>query len=141
MSDLRSAKGSCLCGAVKLSTSSMENSMAACHCGTCRKWGGGPFMEVSCGKDVQFEGEDCVAIYDSSEWAERGFCKKCGTHLFYRLKGSQEYQIPVGIFGDTIFPKFDLQVFIDRKPEYYSLANETKVMTEAEIYEMYASKN
>ena len=22
----------------------------------------------------------------SSAWAERGFCKNCGSHLFYRLK-------------------------------------------------------
>ena len=52
MSDLVSTKGSCLCGSVTISASLLKNEMAACHCGMCRKWGGGPFMEVSCGVDV-----------------------------------------------------------------------------------------
>jgi len=141
MSELKEMSGSCLCGSVSLSTPSMKNSMAACHCGMCRKWGGGPFMEVSCGKNVKIDGEEFVKIYDSSEWAERAFCKKCGTHLFYRLKETQEHQIPVGFFADNISPGFDLQVFIDRKPENYSFAEKTKEMTEQQIYEMYAPKD
>ena len=32
MSELSVVKGSCLCGAVKLSTSSMNHHVAACHC-------------------------------------------------------------------------------------------------------------
>ena len=141
MSELLTAEGSCLCGAVTLKTTTMSQQLVACHCGMCRKWGGGPFLEVDCGQGVEIDGEDHVAVFDSSEWAERGFCKKCGTHLFYRLKGQQEYQIPVGLFGDSISPVFTLQVFIDRKPEYYTFAEETEKMTEAQIYEMYAPKD
>ncbi|NIT13149.1 MAG: GFA family protein, partial [Candidatus Dadabacteria bacterium] len=51
----------------------------------CRKWCGGPLMAVNCGTDVTFEGEDNITVYDSSSWAERGFCSGCGSHLFYRL--------------------------------------------------------
>jgi len=82
-----------------------------------------------------------VVVFDSSDWAERGFCKHCGTHLFYRLKEPQEYQIPVGFFGDSAAPEFGLQVFVDRKPDNYTFANDTKEMTEAQIYEMYAPKS
>ena len=140
MDQFSSAKGSCLCGAVSLSTTRMAKQFAACHCGMCRKWGGGPLLAVDCGSDVQIEGAESVVVFDSSDWAERGFCKHCGTHLFYRLKEPQEYQIPVGFFGDSVAPEFELQVFVDRKPDNYTFANDTKEMTEAQIYEIYAPK-
>ena len=141
MNELASNKISCLCGAVTLTTKPITQQFAACHCGMCRRWGGGPLLAVDCGTEVQFDGDEFVAVYNSSEWAERGFCKKCGTHLFYRLKDSQEYQIPVGLFEEAVALKFGLQVFIDRKPDYYTFADITKKMTEEEIYEMYAPKS
>jgi hypothetical protein len=134
MSDVNIAKGSCLCKAVNLSTTSINHHVAACHCNMCRKWGGGALLGVECNSDVTFEGEENIGIYQSSEWAERGFCKKCGSHLFYRLKDSQHYYIPVGIFDNNEGLIFDLQVFIEEKPEYYSFANETKNMTGAELF-------
>lgn len=139
MSDLISAKGSCLCGAVTLTTASMNKSLGVCHCGMCRKWSGGPYLAVDCGLDVQIEGEEFVEVYNSSDWAERGFCKKCGSNLFYRLKEISQYVVSAGIFGDQPL-HFDHQVFIDEKPDYYSFANETKNMTGAEVFEAYAPK-
>ncbi len=140
MSEQPSAEGSCLCGAVTVRASRLPPESAACHCGMCRKWGGGPFLVLDCGQDVEIEGKDAVAVFDSSEWAERGFCTGCGTHLFYRIKGTNEHQIPLGLFGDSVAPKFGLQVFTDRKPRNYTFAEETKELTEAQIYEMYAPK-
>lgn len=93
-------------------------------------------MSINAGEHVRFSGEDFVGRYSSSDWAERGFCKNCGTHLFFRLKKSDHYFLLVGLFGDAISPKFEMQEFIDRKPEYYSFANETKTLTKAEAYKM-----
>jgi hypothetical protein len=135
-----SANGSCLCGAVTMTTNSSAQEFAACHCGRCRTWGGGPLLAVQCGSDVQIEGEESVTVFDAAEWAERGFCKTCGTHLFYRLKGSQEYHIPVGFFADSVDLKLTSQIFIDRKPANYSFAQNTKDFTEAEVFAMYAPK-
>lgn len=95
-------------------------------------------MAVDCGTDLTFEGEENITVYDSSAWAERGFCNKCGSHLFYRLKESNQYMVPVGLLDDQASFVFDSQVFIDKKPAFYSFANETNDMTEAEIFEMYA---
>ena len=131
--------GSCLCGSVRISANNASNKVGACHCGMCRKWGGGPLMEIDCGTDVTFEGEDYITVYDSSKWAERGFCKKCGSHLFYRLKESHEHMVPVGLFDEQEHFVFESQVFIDRKPSFYGFSNKTKNMTEAEIFEMYGS--
>ena len=139
MSDATKKTGSCLCGAVHFIAENPSKKVGACHCGMCRKWGGGPFMEIDCGTDVSFKGEDNITVYDSSSWAERGFCKKCGSHLFYRLKESQQHMIPVGLFDDQEHLVFESQVFIDKKPSYYSFANKTNNMTEAEIFAMFGS--
>lgn len=130
--------GSCLCGAVKIIANNVDKHVGACHCGMCRKWNGGPFMEVDCGSQVTFEGEENIIVYNSSAWAERGFCKQCGSHLFYRLKHNQQHMIPPGLFDNDEDFVFDHQVFIDRKPSYYSFSNETEDMTEAEVFAMYA---
>jgi len=95
-------------------------------------------MEVACGSTVIIDGEEFVSIYDSSEWAERGFCSKCGTHLFYRLKQGQQHMVPVGLFDDDEQLVFESQVFIDSKPSYYEFSNSTKNMTGAELFAKYA---
>ena len=138
MSNLNVVKGSCLCGAVKVSTTSTNKKIGACHCNMCRKWGGGAFLAVECGSDVSFEGQENIGIYQSSEWAERGFCKNCGSHLFYKFKQNNQYYVPVGILDNSEGLVFDHQVFIDEKPEYYSFANETKNMTGEELFAMFA---
>ena len=134
----RIGKGKCLCGAVRFTVKQMTGKLEACHCGMCRKWGGGPLMAVECGAEVSFEGEENITVFDSSDWAERGFCKTCGSHLFYRLKHSNQHQMPAGLFDEQEEFNFDLQVYVDKKPAYYSFANSTKEMTEAEVIEKYA---
>lgn len=94
-------------------------------------------MAIDCGTNVSLEPESKVSVYDSSEWAERGFCSQCGTHLFYRLKQAQQYMMPAGLF-DIDDLVFEHQVFIDEKPDYYCFANDTKDMTGAEVFAMYA---
>ena len=78
------------------------------------------------------------SVFDSSPWAQRGFCKHCGTHLFYRLKEAQHYHLPVGLFDEAPEFSFDQQIFIDEKPAYYRFANDTRNMTGAEVFALYA---
>ncbi len=138
MSDNFAGKGLCLCGSVSITVLSLSNSIGACHCGMCRRWGGGPYMEINCGSNVLFEGEENISVFASSDWAERGFCKKCRTHLFYRLKESNQHMVPVGLFDEDKDLVFDSQVFIDEKPAYYSFSNTTSDKTGAEIFAEFA---
>ncbi len=92
-------------------------------------------MSFNAGQHLKFTKEHLVGRYSSSEWAERGFCRNCGTHLFFRLKKTDNYFLSTGIFGNSISPSFELQEFIDQKPEYYAFANATKVSTQNEGYE------
>ena len=132
-------KAHCLCGAVRMTVKQASTSAGACHCNMCRRWAGGPLIAVDCGTDVSIEGEEHVSVFDSSAWAERGFCSKCGSHLFYRLKENRQFMLPAGLLDDEGGLIFDHQVFIDEKPPYYRFANETKNMTGAEIFAMYGA--
>ena len=131
------AKGGCLCGAVSFTAAQARRSIGACHCDMCRNWSGGPFIGVHCGSEVIFQGENSISVYDSSAWAERGFCRRCGSHLFYRLKENRHHFVPVGLFADQDRFTLDRQSYIDCKPAYYDFANDTRDMTRAEMLEKY----
>jgi hypothetical protein len=126
-------KGQCVCGAVTI-TAPDCNTMDACHCGTCRNWGGGPFMTVHPGPGVQIGGKDKVKAYRSSDWAERGFCAECGTHLYYHLLPRDEYFLAAGLFAESAGFKFKRQIFVDKKPAAYSFANDTEQLTAAQVF-------
>lgn len=131
-------KGQCLCGAVTVSVAGVGQHVDACHCRMCRTWGGGPLFAVECDGSVTFQGEELITVYDSSEWAQRGFCSRCGTHLFYRLKGKPWYAFPAGLLEEQGLT-LRQQIFIDEKPAYYELANETPRLTGEEFLSSYAS--
>lgn len=94
-------------------------------------------MEVTCG-GVTFEGEENIGRIRSSDWAERGFCNKCGSNLFYHIVGSDEYQVSAGLLDDSSKLRMSLQVFTDAKPSFYEFANDTKMMTGEEVVAAFA---
>ncbi len=137
MSTTRSMQASCLCGAVTVVAAAASQAVEACHCTMCRQWGGGPFLVVDCGSEVDFEGAESLAVYPSSEWAERGFCSSCGTHLFYRFTQENHYMLPAGLLGDSSEFEFVRQVFVDQKPAWYCFANSTAMLTEEQAVAEY----
>lgn len=133
MGSPKSIVGNCLCGSVKITANPETNTFDACHCGMCRKWSGGPVMMIESGNNSHISGEEFVSTYSSSDWAERGFCKNCGTHLFYRLKNTSFLNFNSGLFKEAENFKFHVQIFVDAKPPCYEFANKTQMMTEAEV--------
>lgn len=127
--------GRCLCGAVQLEVSFEHTDLGVCHCPNCQKWAGGPFMEIECGTKVIFTGKEHISTYNSSPWAERGFCKTCGTHLYIKDQNTNEYGIPPGLFENKAGIALQRQIFIDQKPTCYSFAESTKDITSDFIYQ------
>lgn len=127
--------GNCLCKAVKFSFDLKNKSFNACHCSMCRNWGGGPALTVESAGNIKFEGEEHISVYNSSDWAERGFCSKCGSHLFYRLKDASHNfcNFNLGTLEKHETFSFTTQIYIDAKPRNYAFSNTTKDMTEKEV--------
>ncbi|HSS65286.1 MAG TPA: GFA family protein [Gammaproteobacteria bacterium] len=129
-------RGQCLCGAVTLTAAEVETEFSACHCRTCQRWSGGIFLTTTA-RGVNFEGEENIRTFRASEWAERGFCKKCGTLLFYRLLKSNDHEICIGVFDDQSDLRLASEIFMDQKPGGYALAGDHPRLTDAETLEKY----
>jgi len=130
--------GGCLCGAVRFSAPDVPETFSVCHCSMCRTWAGGPLLAVHLTGPVTFTGTENITTYRSSAWAERGFCKICGSSLFYRFIEDDSYVITLGTFDDQAAFTMKAQIFIDEKPPGYTFANDVPVMTGAEVFAKYA---
>lgn len=118
--------GKCLCGAVTVQATIPEPEIHACHCNMCRRWSSSPLFAVMT-EQVSFSGEAHIRHYESSEWAERGFCSKCGTSLFYRLKEPNQYLLCTGLF-DAAF-ELTGEIYVDENPGGYAFAGDHPRLT------------
>ena len=132
MTMISQASGSCLCGEVTFQAQEVETHIHSCHCSTCRNWSGGPLLSAAA-KTVTFSGESNISRYSSSEWAERGFCNRCGTNLFYRLKQAEDYILCMGAFDDDSVFELAGEIYVDEKPPGYDFAGEHPRQTGAEF--------
>ena len=133
--------GGCLCGAVRFTALPEKAEMDVCHCGMCRKWSGGVFMAVPC-SGVSVADEQALGVYPSSDWAERVFCKTCGTSLFWRLREGGDGHVAVAFqaFDDLSSFTFAEEIFIDEKPALYAFAGERSRKTGAQVIAEFAAK-
>ncbi len=124
--------GSCLCGAVTFTATLEAPHIEACHCTTCRKWGGGPaFASTVTSLDLP---EDApIAYFASSDHAERGFCTVCGTHLIWRMKDGSFVTIFAGSLDNADDLPLTGEIYVDEQPATYAFANDTRRMTGAEV--------
>ena len=126
-------KGHCLCGAVTVRATPVRRHVEACHCTMCRRWSGLAFLGVQCGGEFEIDGGDHVVRYRSSEWAERGFCGRCGTGLFYHYLPNGNHAFLAGLFPDHALLPLAEEIFIDEKPEYYAFAGDAPKLTGPEV--------
>lgn len=136
-----SQTGGCLCGAVRFELAEAPTEYGACHCTMCRKFSGGIELGLHVPPGgVTWTGEENIGRYQSSEWAERGFCKICGSSLFWHLTAPGPMQgmfsLSAGALDSFDGLEFATEVYIDMKPASHAFAGNRKQMTEAEVMEM-----
>ncbi|MCP3055288.1 GFA family protein [Aurantimonas marianensis] len=131
-------KGGCLCGAARFTAKPQKMEMDVCHCRMCQKWSGGVFMAVPC-TEVTLEDETQFSRYVSSDWAERLFCKSCGSSLLWRMRDGSHAAVSMQGFDDPSRFAFTEEIFIDEKPETYRFADATRKMTGPEVVAAFAA--
>lgn len=129
MSDSSEISGRCLCNAVSFTAKVAGRHIDACHCSMCRRWTSGPFLGLAHDGAVSFEGAEHIGVYRSSNWGERAFCKLCGTSLYWRLRGTDQYSFCAGALDDQSALELTTEIFIEEKPSYYAFENETTKLT------------
>ena len=131
--------GRCLCGAVTF-TAVPVHGMHACHCERCRRWSGGVYLGVDCGDSVEVTGAQALTAYESSDWAERQFCRTCGASLFWRLKSGGMTVVSAQAFDDPSVFAFASEIYVDAKPDNYAFAGDRVRLTGAEVEARFASE-
>jgi hypothetical protein len=85
MSNDKSYRGSCFCGAVEIRVSGEPAAMGYCHCASCRSWSAGPVNAFSLWKPDAVrvtKGAGGIGTYHKTDKSHRKWCKACGGHLF-----------------------------------------------------------
>jgi len=122
--ELRVVNGGCLCGAVRFQVSGPLRGVVNCHCEMCLKLHGGPGAHSKAKKAaLKFTNEQGLKWYRSSDIAERGFCKECGSSLFWR----PDQQDTIGILAGALEQPSSLQtighIFVSEKPDFYEITD------------------
>jgi hypothetical protein len=79
--------GSCLCGAIEFGLTFPSKWVAHCHCSLCRRAHGAAFVTWvgMHERDVAIaDPQSLLRWYASTPGAQRGFCARCGSTLFFR---------------------------------------------------------
>lgn len=134
--------GGCLCGVVRFVAENVPAVAEICHCAQCRRWTGSALVGVTVPKaDVTWQGADQIGEFQSSDWARRGFCKACGSSLYFQFtQGPDDWvsgvELMLGLFDDPNGFTIRNEIFIDHKPDAYAFAaSDRTVLTRADVIE------
>lgn len=116
--------GACLCGAVRYAVTGPLRPVVACHCGQCRRQSGNFVTATRASRaSVAIEGEDAIAWYSASGIAERGFCRVCGSHLFWRPFGRDTISIHAGSLDQPTGLRLAEHIHCADKGDYYAISD------------------
>jgi hypothetical protein len=128
MSDAPIAHGSCLCADVRFHALLPTRWVAHCHCTFCRRAHGAAFVTWA-GFDADQVVVDAGAAaprwYASSPGAERGFCGRCGSPMFFRsTRWPGELHIARALFTDALDRDPAAHVFYDTHVPWLHVGDE-----------------
>jgi hypothetical protein len=93
--------GGCQCGAVRYALYAEPTGASICHCRMCQKAFGNYFAPLAGVPPRDFAWtRGTPGTFRSSEAAERGFCRDCGTPLTYRVLDNDRISVSLGSLDD-----------------------------------------
>lgn len=112
--------GGCSCGGVRFYTSGNLRPIRICHCGQCQKQTSSYYRSTSsANEDFHLVKSNTLKWYPSSETAERGFCERCGSVLFWRMTQSDNpadldrVSIQMGVFDERLALPTEAHIFTE----------------------------
>ena len=114
--------GSCLCGAVTYRVDGPLREVVFCHCGQCRRQTGLYYASTNAAdKDMTVTGGENITWYQSSDKGRRGFCKSCGSALFWKYEGTDQTSIQAGTLDlpTNLTPGY--HIFCADKGDFYEI--------------------
>jgi hypothetical protein len=115
--------GGCLCGRVRYRLSGPLSDVVSCHCRQCRRTSG-HYAAMTSVPMARFElthDDDGLAWYRSSDHARRGFCRHCGSNLFWKPDGEDRIAVAGGSVDGPLGVETALHIFCAEKGDYYDI--------------------
>lgn len=117
-------RGGCLCGAVRYHVEGPLHSVVACHCTQCQKTSGNYVTATGCApENLHLDEDSGLTWYRSSEYAERGFCCKCGGNLFWKPSGGTHISIMAGTLDKPSGLKLSGHIYAGDKHDYFEITD------------------
>lgn len=114
--------GGCLCGAVRYQVEGPLRPVVYCHCEQCRRASGHFVAASACRvQDLRLPADGKLHWYRSSAIAERGFCRQCGSSLFWRPAHGRYVSIMAGTLDSPTGLRGACHIYGDFKGDYYAL--------------------
>lgn len=120
-------KGSCACGRIQYTGTAMPDGMSNCHCHTCRKLGGGPFLAFASVPTASIHWLRRPDLWTKSDIAERGFCSSCGSTLSMQYYcQSDRIAVTASSIDDSRLPlrKASEHIFLKEKATWLDLPDD-----------------
>ena len=117
--------GGCLCGAVRYAVRGPLRDVVNCHCTMCQRLHGAFGAHSKARKaDIDIVEDGGLAWYATSDRARRGFCRACGSNLFWEPVD----QDATGIVAGTLDPPTGLKtlghIFTAEKSDFHEIADD-----------------
>ena len=123
--ELGKTTGGCLCGAVRYEVKGALRDVVNCHCAMCRRLHGsfGPHSKAL-KTNLTITRADGLAWYRTSDIARRGFCRRCGTGLFWEPDRLDATGIIAGSLDQPSGLKTMGHIFVGEKADFYQITDD-----------------
>ena len=120
-------QGGCLCGGVRYEVRGPVRGVVNCHCGICRRLHGafGAYTKVE-NAALSLVSKSGLVWFASSSQARRGFCRSCGTTLFWQPSKAQTTSISAGTLDLPSGLTTIGLIFTAEKGDFYDIADDLK---------------
>ena len=121
----RSLSASCLCNGISMTIKGQFRPVINCHCIQCTKTHGNYAAYTSVlEQNIIFKSKKTLKWFQSSAKAKRGFCKKCGSSIFFKRLGSKAVSISAGLFRNPSKLKTISHIYVKNKRDYYKILDD-----------------
>ncbi|KAH7356841.1 Mss4-like protein [Rhexocercosporidium sp. MPI-PUGE-AT-0058] len=126
--------GSCQCGKITYSSSVLPSSLTSCHCKTCRKLSGAPYLTFGSfpvSAITYTSGPSSLTQTSYSQLGDRTHCSTCGTPISMQYKCQPEYiSITAGSIDEESLkaplPKVSQHIFLSEKASWVEIPGDEK---------------
>ncbi len=114
---------SCLCGECRFTLPGPAGEITACHCHQCRSLSGHYSASFDVDETaVEWQARDGLAEYGTAGGGVRGFCKACGSSLWFRAADGA-FSVEAGAVDGPTGGRLAAHIFVAEKGGHYDITD------------------